>query len=67
MISDRRRRVGSTASSWDPTHSLTQRQPTVMLTAAISGAVIHPLMIRRDDETLRTQLRTLAERFLGIA
>ncbi len=35
-----------------------------MLTAAISGAVIHPLMIRRDDETLRTQLRTLAERFL---
>ena len=40
---------------------------TVMLTAAISGAVIHPLVIRRDDETLRTQLRTLAERFLGMA
>ena len=39
---------------------------TVMLTAAISGAVIHPLVIRRDDETLRSQLRTLAERFLGI-
>ena len=40
---------------------------TVMLTAAISGAVIHPLLIRRNDETLRTQLRTLAERFLGIS
>jgi AcrR family transcriptional regulator len=40
---------------------------TVMLTAAISGAVMHPLMIRRSDETLRTQLRALAERFLGIS
>ena len=40
---------------------------TVMLTAAISGAVIHPLMIRRDDEILRDQLRTLAERFLRIS
>lgn len=40
---------------------------TVMLTAAISGAVMHPLVIRRNDETLRTQLRTLAERFLGIS
>jgi AcrR family transcriptional regulator len=40
---------------------------TVMLTAAISGAVIHPLMIRRDDETLRTQLRTLADRFLELS
>lgn len=39
---------------------------TVMLTAAISGAVMHPLVIRRNDETLRTQLRTLAERFLGM-
>ena len=38
---------------------------TVMLTAAISGAVMHPMVIRRDDETLRTQLRTLVERFLG--
>jgi AcrR family transcriptional regulator len=37
---------------------------TVMLTAAISGAVIHPMVIRLDDETLRAQLRTLAERFL---
>ncbi len=37
---------------------------TVMLTAAISGAVMHPLVIRRNDETLRAQLRTLAERFL---
>ena len=40
---------------------------TVMLTAAISGAVIHPLVIRRHDETLRAQLRTLAERFLEIS
>jgi AcrR family transcriptional regulator len=40
---------------------------TVMLTAAISGAVMHPLAIRLNDETLRTQLRTLAERFLGIS
>ena len=40
---------------------------TVMLTAAISGAVMHPLVIRRSDETLRTQLRTLAERFLGMS
>jgi AcrR family transcriptional regulator len=40
---------------------------TVMLTAAISGAVIHPLVIRRNDETLRTQLRTLAERFLEMS
>lgn len=39
---------------------------TVMLTAAISGAVMHPLVIRRDDQTLRTQLRYLAERFLGL-
>ncbi|HEX5265627.1 MAG TPA: helix-turn-helix domain-containing protein [Acidimicrobiales bacterium] len=39
---------------------------TIMLSAAISGAVMHPMAIRRDDETLRTQLRTLAERFLGI-
>jgi len=39
---------------------------TVMLTAAISGAVMHPMVIRLDDETLRTQLGTLAERFLGL-
>jgi AcrR family transcriptional regulator len=40
---------------------------TVMLTAAISGAVMHPLVIRRNDDILRSQLRTLAERFLGIS
>ena len=39
---------------------------TVMLIAAISGAVMHPLAIRRDDDTLRTELRRLAERFLGL-
>jgi AcrR family transcriptional regulator len=40
---------------------------TVMLVAAISGAVMHPLAIRRNDETLRTELRRLAERFLGLS
>jgi AcrR family transcriptional regulator len=39
---------------------------TVMLTAAISGSVMHPMVIRLDDETLCTQLRTLAERFLRL-
>lgn len=39
---------------------------TAMLTAAISGAVMHPLVAGRDDETLRTQLTTLARRFLGL-
>jgi AcrR family transcriptional regulator len=39
---------------------------TAMLTAAISGAVVHPLVVERDDETLRTQLRHLARRFLDL-
>jgi AcrR family transcriptional regulator len=39
---------------------------TAMLTAAISGAVMHPLVVDRDDETLRVQLTTLARRFLGL-
>jgi AcrR family transcriptional regulator len=39
---------------------------TVMLVAAISGAVMHPLAIRRNDDTLRRELRRLAERFLGL-
>jgi AcrR family transcriptional regulator len=38
---------------------------TVMLCAAISGAVMHPLVVGRDDDTLRTQLLHLARRFLG--
>ena len=40
---------------------------TVMLIAAISGAVMHPLAIRRDDDMLRAELRRLAERFLGLS
>ncbi len=39
---------------------------TAMLTAAISGAVIHPLLVEHDDETLRTQLLHLARRFLQL-
>jgi hypothetical protein len=38
---------------------------TAMLTAAISGAVMHPLLAKSSDETLRTQLTRLARRFLG--
>jgi hypothetical protein len=36
-----------------------------MLSAAISGAVMHPLVVGRDDDTLRTQLLHLTRRFLG--
>ena len=39
---------------------------TAMLTAAISGAVMHPLVANCDDETLRTQLGHLARRFLRL-
>ena len=39
---------------------------TAMLTAAISGAVMHPFAVRRNDEVLRTQLLRLAQRFLGL-
>jgi len=37
---------------------------TAMLTAAISGTVMHPLVRDLDDETLRSQLLRLAERLL---
>jgi hypothetical protein len=37
-----------------------------MLTAAISGATIHPLVVGRDDDMLRTQLEQLARRFLRL-
>ena len=40
------------------------RVSTAMLTAAISGAVMHPLVAGLDDETLRSQLQKLAERLL---
>jgi AcrR family transcriptional regulator len=39
---------------------------TAMLMAALSGAVMHPLVVDRDDETMRRQLLHLARRFLGI-
>jgi AcrR family transcriptional regulator len=38
----------------------------VMLIAAISGTVIHPFVVDLDDETLRTQLLSMARRFLGL-
>jgi AcrR family transcriptional regulator len=36
---------------------------TVMFMAALSGAVMHPLVTNLDDETLRTELLRLARRF----
>jgi AcrR family transcriptional regulator len=40
------------------------RISTAMLTAAISGAVMHPLVAGLDDETLRSQVQLLARRLL---
>jgi AcrR family transcriptional regulator len=40
------------------------RVSTAMLTAAISGTVMHPLVAELDDEILRSQLQGLAERLL---
>jgi AcrR family transcriptional regulator len=42
------------------------RVPAAMLTAAIGGAVMHPLVTDLDDETLRAQLLRLARRFLDL-
>ncbi len=42
------------------------RLTAVMLTAAISGAVLHPLVADLDDEALRSQLLLLARRFLDL-
>jgi AcrR family transcriptional regulator len=42
------------------------RVRTVMLIAAISGAVMHPYVAGLDDETLRSELVRLARRFLGL-
>jgi AcrR family transcriptional regulator len=39
------------------------RVQAAMLSAAIGGAVIHPLAANLDDETLRSQLLRLARRF----
>jgi AcrR family transcriptional regulator len=40
------------------------RVPAAMLTAAIGGAVMHPLAADLDDDTLRAELLRLATRFL---
>jgi AcrR family transcriptional regulator len=42
------------------------RVPAAMLSAAIGGAVLHPLVADVDDETLRADLLELARRFLGL-
>ncbi len=42
------------------------RVPAAMVTAAIGGAVMHPLVVDLDDETLRIQLQRLARRFLDM-
>ena len=42
------------------------RVPAAMLTAAIGGAVMHPLVADVDDDVLRSQLLHLARRFLDL-
>jgi AcrR family transcriptional regulator len=42
------------------------RVPTAMLMAAISGAVMHPLVADLDDATLRSQLLHLARRLVDL-
>ncbi len=42
------------------------RVPAAMLSAAIGGAVMHPLVADLDDDTLRSQLLHLARRFLDL-
>jgi hypothetical protein len=37
-----------------------------MLTAALSGTVVHPLVADLDDDTLRSQLLELARRLLDL-
>ena len=39
---------------------------TAVLTAALSGAVMHPLVVDLDDDTLRTQLLELARRLFQL-
>jgi AcrR family transcriptional regulator len=39
---------------------------TAVLTAALSGAVMHPLVVDLDDDTLRTQLLELARRIFQL-
>jgi AcrR family transcriptional regulator len=42
------------------------RVSAAMLTAAIGGAVMHPIVAELDDDALRTQLLRLARRFLEL-
>jgi AcrR family transcriptional regulator len=42
------------------------RVPTAMLTAVISGAVMHPLVVDLDDDTLRAELLRMARRLLDL-
>ncbi len=42
------------------------RVPAAMLTAAIGGAAMHPLVADLDDNVLRAQLLQLARRFLDL-
>ena len=50
----------------DPDDESGSTLATAMLTAAISGAVIHPLVADQEDGTLRTQLLRLVRRFLSL-
>jgi AcrR family transcriptional regulator len=43
-----------------------ERVSAAMLVAAIGGAVMHPLVVDLDDDTLRTELERLATRFLDV-
>ncbi|WP_426573914.1 TetR/AcrR family transcriptional regulator [Aquihabitans sp. McL0605] len=42
------------------------RVPAAMLAAAIGGAVVHPLVIDLDDDTLRRELLRLTRRLFGL-
>lgn len=42
------------------------RVRTALLMAAVSGAVLHPLVAGLDDDVLRVQLLRLVRRFLGL-
>ena len=46
------------------TSSPAARAQAATLAAAISGAVVHPLVMDLDDETLRAHLRTQVRRIL---
>lgn len=48
----------------DPTGN--GRIPAAMLSAAISGAMLHPFLADVDDDTLRAKLLDLARRFLDL-